>query len=508
MTDPAAGDLLALAVSAWRHGRVVECFRALEDAFRDLRAADDLAAADVALLAALLRFTTGEVTVATAWTRRAARILAPLADRPAHAYLVYLEAGLGLEGGEAWSAQSAARLAELDAALGDPAVATLSAVVAGMRGLRTGDPATGFAHLDEAMLGVVAGELAPEWAGDALCTTIHACHELADYRRMADWTRATEEWGAHLGDDAVYAGVCRVHRLELRSAAGDWTGAEAALQRTCADLVAGEPWIAGEGWYQLGELRRLRGDASGAVQAYALARDAGVDPAPGEALLALDAGDPARAWALLRTALAARDRLGRVRLLRAGVRIALERDDRDEAARLLAELEAAAADFASDGFRAWAAHARGMVLLAAVDHDGALRALHGALDRYRRLGLRWEQAHALTWIAGAHEARGEAAAAAQVRDDAAAILDALGAAPIRLPAPATPPVGVGPLTARESEILDLVARGASNREIAQRLFISEKTVGRHLANTYLKLDVSSRTAAAAWWHARDGRGIH
>ena len=57
-----------------------------------------------------------------------------------------------------------------------------------------------------------------------------------------------------------------------------------------------------------------------------------------------------------------------------------------------------------------------------------------------------------------------------------------------------------PLTVREAEILALAARGAANRDIAGELFISEKTVGRHLANIYLKLGVSSRTAAAAWWH--------
>lgn len=504
--DVPAADLRALAAGHWWLGHGPECLSVLEDAFRRSRAEGaDEDAADTALLLALLRITASEVTVGAAWARRARRLLEGLPDRPAHGFLTYLEASMGLEGEEPWSAAGVARMRELAETTEDPAVAALAAVVAGMHDLRAGDPVAGFAHLDEAMLSVVSGEVAPEWAGDVLCTTIHACHELADYRRMADWTRATEAWAADYGSDAVYAGVCRVHRLELKSAAGEWAGAEDALERTCTDLVVADPWIAGEGWYQLGELRRLRGDDEGARRAYGLAREAGIDPAPGEALLELDAGRPEQAWGGLVAALAGRDRLARARLLRPGVRIALALREPDEAQRLLDELEEDARDFATDGFRAWAEHARGMVALFGGDPDGALVSLHAALDRLRRLRLRWEQAHVLAWIAAAHEARGEDTTAAQVRADAQAILTALGAGP--LPAVETgaeAAAAIGPLTEREGEILGHVARGEANREIAEQLFISEKTVGRHLANIYLKLGVSSRTAAAAWWHDAAG----
>jgi DNA-binding CsgD family transcriptional regulator len=56
------------------------------------------------------------------------------------------------------------------------------------------------------------------------------------------------------------------------------------------------------------------------------------------------------------------------------------------------------------------------------------------------------------------------------------------------------------LTKRETEILRRVAAGATNKQIAEQIFISEKTVARHLANLYAKLGVSSRTAAVAWAH--------
>lgn len=60
------------------------------------------------------------------------------------------------------------------------------------------------------------------------------------------------------------------------------------------------------------------------------------------------------------------------------------------------------------------------------------------------------------------------------------------------------PRAPGGLTAREEQVLRLVADGATNRQMADALAISEKTVARHLSNTFTKLGVSSRAAATAW----------
>jgi DNA-binding CsgD family transcriptional regulator len=500
------GDLRSLASCEWWLGRQEACLEHLEAAFRLLSAGgEQMAAAETALVIALVRLTRVEMTVGTAWQRRAHRILADLPDGRGHAYDVYLTAAMDLDGtGMMWPAESVSRMQQLAETLRLPAVSALSAVVAGMHAIRAGRPAEGFAQLDEAMLCVVSDELEAEWAGDVLCTTIHVCHELADFRRMADWTRATEEWCASRGAQVVYAGVCRVHRLELQSASGEWDAAEAALQRACEDLGSDHPWIAGEGWNQLGEIRRLRGDAAGAREAYRRAREAGIDPAPGEALLVLAEGEPERAAAMVTASLQQRDRMARARLLRPGVEIALAAGRPGQAELLLDELEADAREYGSDGFRAWAAHARGMLLLHAGDADGAIGRLHAALDLFRRLAQPWEQANVLCWLAGAHERRGDAALAAQLREQADAILDRLGAPPVVVAARPAPTDG-GPLTPREREIVELVAQGKANRRIAEELFISEKTVSRHLANVYVKLDVGSRTAAAAWWHEHVAR---
>ena len=62
----------------------------------------------------------------------------------------------------------------------------------------------------------------------------------------------------------------------------------------------------------------------------------------------------------------------------------------------------------------------------------------------------------------------------------------------------SPPGWPADLTDREVEVLRLIARGRSNREVAERLFISPKTVGRHVENLYAKIGVSSRAAAAVF----------
>ncbi|GAB2845970.1 LuxR C-terminal-related transcriptional regulator [Microbacterium insulae] len=491
-------DIEAMARSAWWLGRVPESLVFAEEAFRgycDAQRGDE--AAMSALQLGLLWATRGDLTIGNAWVHRARRLLADLEPRPAHAYLAYLDAMLAMMAGDPrrWD-EEISRLDDLHRRFPDPDVECLSLVVRGLAALRRDRSPQGFALLDEAMLPVLAGRLPAEWAGDVYCTVIHMCHELADFRRMEDWTRATEQWCDQFGNEAIYTGICRVHRIELRSVRGEWTDAEESIQRECADLAGGDPWVAGEGFYQLGELRRWRGDAAGAHEAYELARASGIDPQPGAALLLLEKRDPVAARASLEASLAGRDAVARVRLLRAMVEVALACGDESAARGAAKELRAAAARFDSPGFAAWSAHADGMLALAGGDPAGALVALRTAESAFGGGRQPYELARVLLLQARAFEGTGDAASAAAAEARGRGILNRLGA---RAP---DAPRADGPLTPREREVLALVAEGAGNREVAQRLFISEKTVGRHLANVYLKIGVGTRTAAAAWWHAQ------
>lgn len=492
-------DLALLARSAWFLAHVPESIELSEEVFRRYRDADRVdEAADTALLLALLWFARGSMSVMSGWVSRARTLLADLPDRAAHGYLAYLD-GMSevlIEGRPA--PESLDRLQHLARVLRDPALDALALTVAGVTDLRHGDVARGFARLDEAMLPVIAGQVPAEWGGDIYCTVIHVCHELADFQRMADWTSATERWCSRFASEAIYPGICRVHRLELRGAHGEWDAVEVQLAAESRALLDGNDWVAGEGFYQLGEILRRRGDHAGALEAYAAARAAGIDPQPGEALLAFTEGRAAEAWSMLAASLQRRDRVARVRLLRAGVEVALAMGRMADAVELARELREAAADYRSRGFLAWAAHADGMLALRQDRPAEALTALQEAAALLRRDRQPYETARVLEWIAQAHEAHGRPGAAQRARAEAAETFSRLGVRPPRAAA------GDGLLTAREVEVLECVAAGASNRAVAARLFISEKTVGRHLANIYVKLGVGSRTAAAAWWRERGG----
>ena len=103
-------------------------------------------------------------------------------------------------------------------------------------------------------------------------------------------------------------------------------------------------------------------------------------------------------------------------------------------------------------------------------------------------------------LAGAYRALGDGDAAALELDAAEAVLERLGAAPdaARVRALRGRPDLPGGLTEREAEVLALVAAGRSNREIAEALVLSSKTVARHLSNIFAKLGVASRTQATRW----------
>jgi tetratricopeptide (TPR) repeat protein len=422
-------DILLLARSAWWLGNVPDALAFSENAYQALLAARrEVDAAETALHLSLLWLTRGDMRVGDAWRTRARRILDTQPEGRLHGYLLYLETSMALvDDGQPWADAAVERIGSLAAQYADPVLRSLSLVVNAMSRLRRGDTAEGFALLDEAMLPVLAGQLPGEWAGDVYCTTIHLCHELADLRRMQDWTSATESWCRDFGSDAIYTGVCRVHRLEMLSARGEWADVEERLARESGSLLPANGWIAGGGFYQLGEIRRLRGDRVGALEAFSAARDAYIDPEPGYSLLLLGGGDAEGARETIAQALSIADDLGRVRKLRAAVEIAVAADRVDQAEQWCAELTAAAERYASPGFRAWACHARGILASAHGEPDAAATELRQAIAAYRRDRLPYDMAHASTWLACVHEQAGNHAAASRARADASTILARLGA---------------------------------------------------------------------------------
>lgn len=500
--DLATPDLELLAEAAWWSGDTPESMAVAEELFQRLIAEgrpDD--AADRALRLALSWAVRGDLTVATAWMNRADRLLRDLPRSIAHGIRRYLGAGvaLDLDGDPGDAVAAAADLDALAREFDSPMITSFALVLAGLAAIRRGRTADGFGLLDEAMLPVLAGRIDAIWSGDIYCTVIHQCDILGDLARMRDWTEALHRWAAPLSRWFLYVGVARVHQLQLISAEGGWDVVEQELGWQSERLAGGNGWLSGAGYYELGEVRRLRGDHVGALAAYDRARTYGVDPQPGHALLIRDSAGPAEALVELRISLADRSRLNRAWMLRATAEIATEVGDLPYAEALTGELEATAAYFGTPGLMACADRARAALHLITGRPRAAIPLLERAGRIYRAQRYRYAGAAVHVQLAAALRALGEGDRADAEAATAAAIFRQLGArAELDRIAPHPYPGG---LTAREAEVLGRVAAGVSNREVAAALTISEKTVGRHLANIYGKLGVSSRTAAAAW--ARD-----
>lgn len=493
-------DLDAFAFAAWRLGHVKESIRAAERVFAELTRTDPVAAAMKANELALGWLIRGDVNIGQGWMNRARRLLADAEEGPAHGYLAYLDAVVAAVSLDLDALTARVHtLREMGGRLDNPAISALGLIAAGIEAILHARTAEGYALIDEGILPLLADQVPIEWAGDIYCIVLHHTHKLADLPRMRTWTQSMEQW-CGLSGSVPYGGVCDVHRLQVQVATSDqadYRALEDRLGLASRTLEEANAWAAAEGYYQLGEVRRLLGDFDGAATAFAQARVLGMDPQPGEALLACRRGDIAGAWTAIRLALAGNDRLARVRLLRAAVEIALGRDDLDEAELYSRELQEDAESFETPGYLAWAAHARGAVAVRRGQFDAGLQSLQAALREYRIQQSRYETAEVYEWMALARRGLGQSAAAAADAATADTIYAELGVEPAGIcgsPAP-------GGLTRREVEVLCGIAGGATNRELAQRLCLSDKTVGRHLANIYAKLGVSNRTAAVSW--ARD-----
>jgi DNA-binding NarL/FixJ family response regulator len=286
--------------------------------------------------------------------------------------------------------------------------------------------------------------------------------------------------------------MCRVHRAQLQLLRGEWDDAERNALQVGADLDANRIDYAAEAWYVVAETRRLRGDPR-AGQAYDEAHARGRDPQPGRALLRLREGDPAGAATSVRAAMAAvgPDPLRRATLCAAAVEIAVAAGRLDHAAAAASELVATATTYATSGLEAMATRARGAVLLAEGRAEEALPVLRDASRRWHELGAAFDAAGTCVLLAAAYRALGDEESATTEMARAEATFERLGA---HRPGQGLP----DGLTRRECEVLTRVADGLSNRQIADALYISDRTVARHLTNIFTKIGVTSRTQAARY----------
>ena len=495
-------DLEALGEAAWWTGRVPECIAARERSVAAYVA--DERPRQAALVALRLFYTfsvRGDGSIASGWLRRARRLLDAEPEGAEHGQLWLAEARVARARGDVDAELNYARRAiALGERYGDVDLVALGRYIEGRLLVRQGQVDDGMATLDEAMLAAAQGELGPMATGQVYCNVIAACQELGDLRRASEWTEALRGWCSSQ-PASVFPGLCRVHRAEVMRLRGAWIEAEREARQASEDLRETMPGFAAEALYQLGEVQRQRGDLAEAELALRQASELGREPQPGLALVRLAQGKTDAASAAVRRVLAQEaNRLARAKLLAAQVEIAASAGDLSTGRAGSEELGAIARDYGSVALEAAAAFAQGRIELAADQPAPALASLHRAWVLWQAADCPFDAAEARRALGLACRALGDADGAELALTSSLAAFERLGA--VGESARTADLLGARPavagLTAREIEVLRLVAAGKSNREIAGELYLSVKTVARHLSNIFYKTDVSSRTAAASF----------
>ena len=499
-----AEDFARLAVAAHLLGRPNHAIQAMQRAYQvHLDNDEPLGAVRCAFWLSMTLGLSGESAVAAGWTARGERLLAESpGDAVEHGYMRARVMFEHVHSGEVAAARAAAvEVADYGRRFRDQNLVALGLACQGRMMIYSGEVAQGLRHLDDAMVAVTTGELSPMFAGEIYCIMIEGCQEISDFGRVAAWTTALTQWCETQPDLVMFTGQCAVHRAQIMRVRGAYAEALEELERAVQRyLLAQTPAPAGLALAELGDVLRLRGDLPGASDAYARASEHGHEPQPGLALLWLAQGRTGAAVAAVRRLLAEpRDVVHRSQLLPGAIQILVENGDVTEAAELAAELASLADSFGCAGLQAMARYATGSVRVAGQEPVAALPVLRQAAQLWSGLGARYEVARCRALVGEVYLEMGDLDSAKSELEAARQVFTELGATPaVERVSSRLRPGLPGGLTARELEVLRLVAAGRSNPEIATALVLSEKTVARHLSNIFGKLGVTSRTAAAAF----------
>lgn len=512
--------LEGLAEASWWLADVVVTFAARERAYRLFRR-DNLPAAAARVATALANdyfHFRGDYAMARGWRQRAHRLLEGLDNCPERGWLAVAEAHCALEAdhapvsAQAWSTQAVA----LGRALGDYNLEMLALAYEGLALVHQGRIQAGLARMEDAAMAAVAGEMTDFHAACTVChCLVHACERTRDLEQAAQWCAHLEQLAARW-DSQLGTAQAKSHYARLLVWQGEWESAEAVLTAATQALQSTYGALAAEGMVRLAAVHARQGRFQEAEALLTQCESAPYKMLSDDlcvlarARLAFEHDEPEQAGNLAERylrSLPAEDRLRQVPAQELLVKSLVARNEISRASHALVELSAITAGMSSRPMQASARFAAGLVFAAQHNRDSAKACFEEAVELWTRSGTPYEAARGRMQLARTLAAMGRHLEATEQARTGLTVLRNIGATREaerattllrRLEGPPSARDGGPGLTKREVQVLRLIARGLSNKEIALQLIVSEHTVHRHIANIFVKLNLPSRAAAAAY----------
>lgn len=498
-------SLDGLGQALWWQNELVSAIELRERAYAEFarRGESARAGAIAVFLAREYFFVHGNFAAANGWLERAQTLFDEAGPCPERAWLEITRGRLSTD--HRLMERLAHEAVSLGRRFGDRDIEILGTSLAGLALVHGARIREGMALLDQAMAAATGGEVKSLWAvADVFCNTLTACERAGDFERADQWCQVVTEFVRKHGCQPMFP-FCSVTYGMILTATGRWSEAERELQQAVDAFAAGQRGMRAlavgylaDLWLRQGRLEEARALLEEYVDHPLVLRSA--------VRLMIADGQAAHAAGMLERRLAAiqADSLLALPLLALQVEVHLSLGDVERAAPAADALLKLAREAGQPALEAEALFAAGRAHLAA--GTGGLGELDRALEMFSELELPHEAARVRFELANAvaderpEVAIGEAKLALSAFDRLGASRDADRAADLvrRLGGGTRPgPRRDGALTAREEQVLELLASGLSNREISKRLFLSVKTVEHHVSRVLAKLGLKSRTEAAA-----------
>lgn len=484
-----------------------------ERAYVGYRAAGDrLSAAELAMWLAVRQATLyANAAAMNGWLARAERLLVGAKPSPQHARMAIIRASLTPDPLE--MERHAGEAMALAERLADDGLEILALSYLGLAKVVTGRIDEGMTELDEAMAAVAGKEVANFGViGEIYCNLLSACDQAADYRRAEEWCRIVDDFARRQNFTPLFT-ICRTFYGGLLTAIGRWAEAEHELVTACRMAEDGVRGQRVTGLVRLADLRVRQGRLEEAEQLL-IGCEESWEALPALAALRLAKGEGEVAVALLERRLwqLHPGNMMSASLLAMLVEAQVLLSNLGAAGDAVAKLRELARASCSIGVQAMSEHSAGRVAVAAGDPLASER-LEAAVRLFSEVEMPLEGARARLDLAQALSLDRPAVAAVEARsafatferlsadldaDRAAGLLRKLGVRG------RTGPKRGGGLTKREAEVLRLLEAGASNQQIAARLFVSQRTAEHHVATLLSKLGLRSRGEATAYAVRKQG----